>query len=423
MANRKEKWSNLFMLPLLIILFACQGLSFSAKENPIKKLKFSVRLTEGLQLLYISDLFLNGDNFNQNLNPVIPMTGLFPFPFTTITGETTGRGGETILYDYSECTTSPLCHLFYHISYPGNSYIKERKINILIKSSYPNQVTDDSVIEINENQKLKNGANRAILLITGEDGLLKINDIFPPLSPVENKEEIYYFSKITASSQIYPSSVTFASGYVVYPDDGKIKKICEDNNLQIVVDNNYSLEITQDSNLNFYNIFPEKNEVRYSLRQGSITLNFYFTEKSPVKHIYFSARTTEAISFEEKIINNDSTSDTLTGYLSNGQIMLNYDKFTGILTYFKNWDNLKISGQIKGEDGVFDINISAQLGVMWDVDYWWDSYKSEDIAPDEEGNLKYMLLKDGTGSVTLYDKGGIHSSRSYSLSFEGGVIK
>ena len=145
--------------------------------------------------------------------------------------------------------------------------------------------------------------------------------------------------------------------------------------------------------------------------------------KSPVLRREFSISVTSATAWQDKITYNSGTYDSIGGSGGSGMFDFFFGKYRGGIRVNNQFLKFRIDGTLEGDDGVFDFTLSSSTGAIWEMNYWWDLYKTKDIGPDEGGNLNYFFLGDGTGSVTLYDKNGLSASTTYKLDFLHQLIR
>ncbi len=422
---------GLILLFLLILPISCRELSFTAKENPIKKLQLTIKLVEDLQLYYFSQILVAGDHFKIRVNDYLPLNSIFPFHITGTEGNYKGSGGEDINYDYSNCTTQGECKASFKVEYPGNSEIKERNIVFYFKKYVTNATNKYIIKSIFDDQRLKSGEKRIVKLKTGLEGFLIVKNIFPPLSPYKEEELKVYFSMITAGDNgiWYPEETTEIVGTIVSAS-GKIwKRKYEKSKELFTLMGEYSVTITYGKGAVYWSSKKDfmvpgiSDEISSSLQKRYFGFTFIPQNSSPVLKREFWYSVTDSVKWVDTIVYNDSTMDRIICGMKNGEMNIKYGGYEGKLSVVNTFQEVKFSGAMYGKDGVYDIDITSPLGILWQVEYWWDDYHSKEVSPDEEGELSYYFLYNGNGSVTLYQGNRTSASTIYKYDFWSQKIK
>ena len=427
MGNFRE---GIFLILLIILPLSCKELTFSAKENPIKKLQFTIRLVEDLQLFYVSNLLVHADRPAIQVNNYIPLDSVYPFQITDEEGNYSGEGGENIYYDYSDCVTEENCTILFSIHYPGNSMIKERNIQIFVNRGSPDSVTDDTILTIKDEQRLRDGESREVMFIPGEKSYLLVKGSFPPLSPYREEKLEAYFTSVTAgvSGRWYSDKLTGATGTIYLEDGSIVVRRFLDNSDEFEKAGVYTITVSSGKKFDFkgeqeFSVPGESGDISGNLQERYFDFALVPQGRSPVMKREFWYKVTDSVSWGDTIIYNDSTMDRICGRMEGDKLKIKYGEYEGTLSFLNGFESVRFSGTVYGDDGVYNIDVYAPLGVLWYVTYWWDDYHTSSVNSDEEGELSYFLLNDGRGSVTLYQEDGTKSSATYEFKFWDEVIR
>ncbi len=416
------KYRKASFLLFLLLIVSCSNLVFEANDNPIRKLQLSVRMAEDQQLLFMARVLMGEDSPMLQIEDLVPLDSIYPLEITDSIGVYTGEGGEYIGYDYSSCVSSETCEALFTVTYPGNSMIKERELRIFLDRGIAGEVTDDTIERIVDDQRLRDGSTRRVVVDTGRDVRLHVDWIFPPLSPYVEKTFEYYFTSVTIdeSGKLYAGEITAARGELVLEDGERVYRYFSVTGEVMGIFDSYSVAVTEGGALFDYGDYEYRFPGAGSVLSGKKLDNGVYVEivpvgESPVLKRIFAYTVTDSVTWEDRVIYNDSTMDRITGRLNGNEMSIEYGGYEGILNYNESFEQIRVAGTLYGRDGVVDLDIGADLGVWWSINYWWDDYNTRGVAPDEEGEIYYRLFHTGGGSVTVFKEDGSRASTTYSI--------